>query len=243
MIPNKILNNEKYFFIIVLIALVACCNVLAAQGYGHGKIVISAVSYRSSNPEQRELFNKFTYYIRDDLVLRKEDPEDTIFRSTTEEQNKEFGRRLTAKINTPTYVVALKTGQVYTYAPDSLKIHKVSDLETFMDDIPFKAQKYLHNHYVISNIDTTSITKRKTVANITCFLGKATLNGVVFKFAYSKEKLPIISPLNTYVPELPYQVLWVSVPGDHDSGIISELVVEELSGDIPHFVEKYFNIY
>ncbi|SFB90306.1 hypothetical protein SAMN05421747_1024 [Parapedobacter composti] len=227
---------------LIISAVVAFCNNLnAQQDQGSGKIVISAVLYRISDPEYRELFTKFTYYIKDSLVLRKEDPNDTTLNAVSYEANEHSVLKLESRIVTPIYLIDLKTTQVYTYSSDSIKIDKRSDLETFMDDIAFKAGIVLRK-YSISNIDTTS-TIRKNIANVSCFVGKAEFNGLPFEFAYTKEKLPVTSPLNAYVPGLPYQVLWVSMPEDHGSDIVSELIFEEISNDLPHFVENYLNSY
>lgn len=143
------------------------------QNRNCGTVSVSWILYRKSAPEQRELFNKFTFYIKDNLVLRLESSND----STLTENYVEESLQLQVRRITPTYMIDLNSDSVYLFRNNEFKVEKVGVLDTFVSDILFKVKKPML-HEVVSQVDTSSNAIYRVVENLNCLYGKAMVKGL-----------------------------------------------------------------
>ncbi|WP_312365687.1 hypothetical protein, partial [Sphingobacterium sp.] len=89
----------------------------------------------------------------------------------------------------------------------------------------------------ITRLDTLS-SQTLTLAGHTCTKGKAHILSSDFEFAYTKSKLNVESPLNLFVPNFPYQILWLKIPLDNNPQGIQTFVIDSISDKIPENIKN-----
>lgn len=197
---------------------------------GSGKIVLKWYLAHVDHQEKQELYYKYTYYINGNLVLRLEIKNDS---SLIETNNSEDGALTLSKIM-PTYLINLSQALVrFKSETDSTKIEEVA----LADYGPELFYKCAVKPPKITQLDTLS-NQTFTVAGHTCTKGKAHILNSDFEFAYTKVQLNVRSPLNLFVPNFPYQILWLKIPLDNNPQGIQTFVIDSISETIPENIKN-----
>ncbi|MEE6126050.1 hypothetical protein V2E39_01480 [Chryseobacterium arthrosphaerae] len=197
---------------------------------GHGKMVLKWYLSHIDHQEKRELYYKFTYYMNGNLVLRQEIKNDS---SLLEKSYSENGSLTVSKIM-PTYLINISKALVrYKSETDSSKVEEVA----LADYGPELFYKCAVTPPKITMLDTLS-QQTLTVAGHTCIKGKAHILNSDFEFAYTKSRLNVKSPLNLFVPNFPYQILWIKIPLDNNPQGIQTFVIESTSETIPENIKN-----
>jgi len=205
-----------------------CQNVVKDQGCG--KMVLKWYLAHVDHQDQKELYYKYTYYMNGNLVLRQERTNDS---SLIETNNSVDGALTVSKIM-PTYLINLSQGLVrYKCETDSSKYQEVA-LADYGPELFYKCSVKPPK---ITQLDTLS-SQTLTLAGHTCTKGKAHILGSDFEFAYTKSKLNVESPLNLFVPNFPYQILWLKIPLDNNPQGIQTFVIDSISDKIPENIKN-----
>ncbi|MEJ5145181.1 hypothetical protein [Sphingobacterium sp. MYb388] len=168
--------------------------------------------------------------MKGNLVLRQELKND----SSLIETNKSDDGYLTITKLTPTYLINLSKELVrYKSETDSNKTEEVA-LANYESELFYKCAVAPPK---ITHLDTLS-NLTMTVAGQRCTIGKAHVLNSDFEFAYTKSKLGVKSPLNLFVPDFPYQILWIKIPLDNNPQGIQTFVIDSFSDIIPENIKK-----
>lgn len=206
---------------------VFCQHQLKDQGVG--KMVLKWYLSHIDHQEKKELYYKYTYYMKNNLVLRREINND----SSLVTREKSEGNSLTVSKNMPTYLINLSQGRVrYTSETDSSKFEVA--LADYDPELFYKCSVAPPK---ITQLDTLS-NQTMTVAGLPCIKGKAHILNSDFEFAYTKSQLNIESPLNLFVPNFPYQILWIKIPLDNNPQGIQTFVIDSISETIPENIKN-----
>ncbi|MFC3356000.1 hypothetical protein [Sphingobacterium zeae] len=224
----------KGILIIVTLVLFLCNGQVFCQAkvgdQGSGKMVLKWYLSHIDHQEKKELYYKFTYYIKGNLVLRQELKND----SSLIEKNKSDDRYLTITKFTPTYLINLSKELVrYNSEADSNKIEEVA-LANYEPELFYKCAVAPPK---ITHLDTLG-NLTITVAGQLCTIGKAHILNSDFEFAYTKSKLGVKSPLNLFVPDFPYNILWIKIPLDNNPQGIQTFVIDSFSDIIPENIKN-----
>lgn len=68
--------------------------------------------------------------------------------------------------------------------------------------------------------------------------GRAHVLSSDFEFAYTKSQLKIESPLNLFIPNFPYQILWIKIPLDNNPQGIQTFVIDSISETMPASIKN-----
>ena len=215
--------------------------VKAQLSQGEGIIVIAEYQTRSLDPESNfpdsAASRGFTYHIKGVKILRKETRQTTEFsdpNKTTETIN---GRSIThfATVTTmqPTYIIDLQKKLTYTpYKENKGKgdlCISVDSLKNHFDDFIYKASLHDWNK---GSIKTFGKKKSRVIAGKKCYAAQAIIDGRVIHFLYTKKHLPVISPLNNFIPHFKNNILSISLEITDKGTIVGYMTyeVKEIKG-------------
>ncbi|RFS24931.1 hypothetical protein DVR12_07005 [Chitinophaga silvatica] len=184
--------------------------VLNAQisDFGRGVVKIKAYSYSPDQQapdynvtkSEKQLFNRFTYYIDGDWIQQKDEFGDDFGRTKT--KSEEIATDFSFTILHPTYWIDWRAKRLYSYSISKTFIG-VLDLEKDTREMFFRR---------IGKEDSARIIELKEdlavmIGGKKSFKGKTVKGSDTLTFYYSKEKVPVYSPLNSFVPaDFPYFV-------------------------------------
>ncbi len=163
-------------------------------------------------------------------MLRQERTNDS---SLIETNNSEDGALTVSKIM-PTYLINLSQALVrYKSETDSSKVEEVA-LADYGPELFYKCSVKSPK---ITQLDTLS-NQTISVAGQPCIKGKAHVLNSDFEFAYTKSQLNVWSPLNLFVPNFRYQILWLKIPLDNNPQGIQTFVIDSISETIPENIKN-----
>ena len=197
---------------------------------GKGKVILKWYLTPLDNPQVNELYLQYVYYIKSNLVLQK----DTIYDENIRKDNLINKGELTVNITNPGYIINLTKKLVRSDLKEVPSKMKDVALLNFGPELFYKA---LISPPVVTQIDTTSHVTTFTIAGLECFKGSANLMNSNFEFFYTKSRTNVLSPLNSFIPNFPFQILRIKIPLDNNPNAISDFIVESICAEIPKDIE------
>lgn len=142
---------------------------------GKGKIILKWYLMPLDNPQVKQLYVQYVYYIKGNLVLQK----DTIYDENIRKDNLINQGELTVNITNPDYIINLTKKLVRSDLKDVSSKMKDVSLLNFGPELFYKA---LISPPDVTQIDTTSHIATYTIAGLECFKGSANLMNSNFEF-------------------------------------------------------------
>jgi len=226
---NAVLCSSKTLTLCLILLIISFK--LQAQKrhfFGKGKIIVTWYIFPDSTLRDTtgHSWNRFTFYINDNLILRKEDDIDIPTEQINEKRN-----AVSAKMETPTYLIDFDYKRVvekkHNSTSDELNTY---ELDTYTYDLFYRSYLKKHRSH-FQELDTLS-DELTDISGFKCYFGIAKVDGQISRFAYTKEKMQVDSPLNGLLPKFPYQIIWYqtkNVASDNNSDTRSEFYITNIS--------------
>ncbi|WP_442591323.1 hypothetical protein ACSBL2_08835 [Pedobacter sp. AW31-3R] len=210
------------------------------HNFGQGKIVVSWYYLPDSNCKDTSgrMWNRSTYNVAENLILRAEP---NVVKLETPNNNDTT--KLTAVMETPIYLIDYTSkkviGKTYSSKKDEFKKYNLKD---YNYDLFYRAS-LKQDTAQFQKLDTLS----KHIFEINgfkCQLAIAQISGQPCRFAYTKDKIKVESPLNGLLPKFKYQVIWFESEDKNETNKppkISQLFITEVSTGLskPEIVELF----
>lgn len=228
----------------LLVAILTICITAPRKAFSqklqNGTVSITWVNYKKSNPQIREVFTTYTYYIKDSLVLRMEN-EDSTLMSRKHDSTDNVVFDLTMHRMNPVYLINLKTDKVHLFLKNKLEVDEVFDLEDFPEELFFKA-KYYGTDYSSDKVDSTSSDQQDTICGLICRTASIRREKSLTSLAYNGNDAHSRSPLNNLSPKFPYPILKYCSSED-ENDFIAEFTTTIYTAEIPARAASYLNLY
>jgi len=229
-------NRLLAFFLLFLCFNTSLFSQAAVPDQGKGKVVLHWYLYWAGQPHTKELFYKYTYFIKNHLVLRRETAMDSTFIDSNVTEDSTIRLDFTVTKESSAYLINLSAQKVRTGLDGKLKDIGEHPLETFGVELMYKATA--HSPIILTQIDTSDNENTFLIAGQDCFFGKGVMNGTPVEFAYTKAELGVNSPINCFVSGFPYTILRLESPMGHNPDAIAEFVVDSIEETIPPETER-----
>jgi len=214
----------------------------AVPDQGKGKVVLNWYLHWAGQPDTKEVFYKYTYFIKNHLVLRRETALDSTFIDSNVTEDSVVRLDFTVIKESSPYLINLSAQKVRTGLDGKPKDTGEHPLEAFGVELMYKATA--HPPIALTQIDTSDNENTFLIAGLDCFFGKGVvnakgvMNGTPVEFAYTKAKLSVNSPINCFVSGFPYTILRLESPMGHNPDAIAEFVVDSIVETIPPEIES-----
>lgn len=200
-------------------------GVITINQYVFPHISLIPKDFSSLKNQQASYF--FTYYIKGNKILRKDQQEDTstIIKRTDTVAGVNLTTTLKVNIVHPHYLIDWKTRLTYTFFKSN-GIHQISEKPLKDESTEYFYRLIDSNKTVIKSLDTTATA---CILYYPCIKGLAiTPSHDSLYFYYTPTTFKVHSPLNSYLPaDFPYEVLslkasvnWTDKDGKPSTGSI-----------------------